>query len=135
MLVKALMAIATVLARGAGMLYVTLPLMCLPSPKSRGILYPLRSYTPPRTPSRLALACRTFLLLTQLCRLCCEFTFPDLTPLVLPSLGVFSLAGSFRCPFLLFVLSARFMLLGSFFTWVYFLLEPFLTPLCRRLFQ
>jgi hypothetical protein len=31
----------------------------------------------------------------------------------LPSLGVFSLAGSFRCLFL-FVLSARFMLLGSF---------------------
>jgi hypothetical protein len=46
-------------------------------------------------------------------------------PLVLPSLGVFSLAGSFRCLFLLFVLSARFMLLGSLFTWVYFLLEPF----------
>jgi hypothetical protein len=45
--------------------------------------------------------------------------------MVLPSLGVFSLAGSFRCIFLLFVLSARFMLLGSFFTWVYFLLEPF----------
>jgi hypothetical protein len=35
------------------------------------------------------------------------------------SLGVFSLqcavAGSFRCPFLLFVLSARFMLLGSIY--------------------
>jgi hypothetical protein len=36
-------------------------------------------------------------------------------PLVLPSLGVFSLAGSFRCLFLLFVLSARFVLLGSFY--------------------
>jgi hypothetical protein len=35
-------------------------------------------------------------------------------PLVLSSLGVFSLAGSFRCFFLLFVLSARFMLLGPF---------------------
>jgi hypothetical protein len=35
-------------------------------------------------------------------------------PLVLPSLGVFSLAGSFRCPFLHCVLAARFMLLGSF---------------------
>jgi hypothetical protein len=28
----------------------------------------------------------------------------------------------------LFVLSARFMLLGSFFTWVYFLLESFFSP-------
>jgi hypothetical protein len=46
-------------------------------------------------------------------------------PLVLPSLGVFSPAGSFRCLFLLFALSARFMLFGSFFTWVYFLLELF----------
>jgi hypothetical protein len=35
-------------------------------------------------------------------------------PLVFPSLDVFSLAGSFRRLFLLFVLSARFMLLGSF---------------------
>jgi hypothetical protein len=35
-------------------------------------------------------------------------------PLMLPSVGVFDLAGSFRCLFLLFGLSARFMLLGSF---------------------
>jgi hypothetical protein len=35
-------------------------------------------------------------------------------PLVLLSLGVFSLAGSFRCLVLLFGLSARFMILGSF---------------------
>jgi hypothetical protein len=34
------------------------------------------------------------------------------TPLMLPSVGVFSLAGSFRCLFLLFGLSARFVLLG-----------------------
>jgi hypothetical protein len=32
---------------------------------------------------------------------------------ILPSLGVFSLVGSFRCLFLLFGLSARFLLLGS----------------------
>jgi hypothetical protein len=42
-------------------------------------------------------------------------SFSLFLPLVLPSLGVFSLAGSFRCPFLLFVLSARFMSLGSFY--------------------
>jgi hypothetical protein len=58
-------------------------------------------------------------------------------PLMVPSLGVLSLAGSFRCLFLLFGLSARFMLLGwVFFTWVYFLLEPFFLkptkPLCRK---
>jgi hypothetical protein len=52
-------------------------------------------------------------------------------PLVLPSLGVFSPAGSFRCPFLVFGLSARFMLLGSLFTWVYFMLESF-SPRGRR---
>jgi hypothetical protein len=33
---------------------------------------------------------------------------------MLPSLGVFSPAVFFKCPFLLFVLSARFVLLGSF---------------------
>jgi hypothetical protein len=33
-------------------------------------------------------------------------------PLMLPFLGVFSLAGSFRCLFFLFGLSSRFMLLG-----------------------
>ena len=41
-------------------------------------------------------------------------------PLALPSLGVFSLAGSFSCLFLLFVMSARLMLLGSFLAWVFF---------------
>jgi hypothetical protein len=39
---------------------------------------------------------------------------------VFSALLVLSDASSFFC------LSARFMLLGSFFTWVYFLLEPFL---------
>jgi hypothetical protein len=34
---------------------------------------------------------------------------------MLPSLGVFSLTGSFRCLFILFALLARFMLLGSFY--------------------
>jgi hypothetical protein len=51
--------------------------------------------------------------------------------LVLPSSGVFSLAGSFRCLFLLLFLGALY-LLGSFFTWVYFLLEPFFLNIGKK---
>jgi hypothetical protein len=44
---------------------------------------------------------------------------------VFSALLVLSDASSFFC------LSARFMLLGSFFTWVYFLLEPFFCCLLK----
>jgi hypothetical protein len=43
--------------------------------------------------------------------------------------GCFQPCWFFQMPLPSFVLSARFMLLGSFFTWVYFLLEPFFESL------
>jgi hypothetical protein len=45
-----------------------------------------------------------------------------LLPLVLPSLGVFSPAGSFRCLFLLVVFVSALYVAWVFFTWVYLLL-------------
>jgi hypothetical protein len=47
--------------------------------------------------------------------------------LFLPPLGVFSLAGSFRCLFLLFGLSSRFMLLGFFYVGLLFVSIFFLS--------
>jgi hypothetical protein len=46
-------------------------------------------------------------------------------PVVRPSLGVFSLAGSFRCLFLLFWFVGALYVAWVSFTWVYFLLELF----------
>ena len=45
---------------------------------------------------------------------------PFSLPLVVPSLDVFSLAGSFRYFFYSFGFSSRFMLLGFVFAWVLF---------------